>query len=69
VILIWIYYTSAILYIGAEYTEVYSEAIGSRIEPADYAVHVQQTEIKEVVAVLPPQHPEVNRNFDSEGKD
>jgi membrane protein len=61
VVLVWIYYTSAILYIGAEYTEVYSEAIGSKIEPAEYAVHVQQMEIKEVVDVLPPQHPGISR--------
>ena len=26
VILVWIYYTSAILYIGAEFTQVYAEA-------------------------------------------
>jgi membrane protein len=46
IILVWIYYTAAILYIGAEYTQVYAEAIGSKIEPADYAVLVRQTEIK-----------------------
>jgi len=63
VILVWIYYTSAILYIGAEYTQVYAEAIGSRIEPADYAVHVQQTEIEKVVAKLPPQNPEISGNL------
>src|ERR1700743_482449 len=32
VILLWIYYTSAILFIGAEFTQVYAEAIGNRIE-------------------------------------
>lgn len=59
VILVWIYYTSAILYIGAEFTQVYAEAIGSRIEPADYAVHVQQTEVEHVVKTLPAQNPEL----------
>ena len=59
VILVWIYYTSAILYIGAEFTEVYAEARGSDIEPADYAVHVQQTEIEHEVDKLPPQNPEL----------
>ncbi len=33
------------LYIGAEFTQVYAEASGSRIEPAEYAVSVQQTEV------------------------
>ncbi|MDB5011680.1 MAG: ribonuclease [Mucilaginibacter sp.] len=59
VILLWIYYTSAILYIGAEFTQVYAEAIGSQIEPAEYAVHVQQTEVEKVVDNLPPQNPEI----------
>jgi len=59
VILVWIYYTSAILYIGAEFTEVYAEASGSDIEPADYAVHVQQTEIEREVNKLPPQNPDL----------
>jgi membrane protein len=59
IILLWIYYTAAILYIGAEFTQVYAEAIGSRIEPAEYAVHVQQTEVESVVKCLPPQNPEL----------
>ena len=59
VILVWIYYTAAILYIGAEFTQVYAEAIGSKIEPADYAVHIQQTEIEAVVKDLPAQNPQL----------
>ncbi|WP_426669865.1 YihY/virulence factor BrkB family protein [Mucilaginibacter sp. McL0603] len=57
VILVWIYYTSAILYIGAEFTQVYAEAMGRSIEPAEYAVHVEQTEVEEEVTNLPPQNP------------
>lgn len=57
VILVWIYYTSAILYIGAEFTQVYAEAMGSSIEPAEYAVHVEQTEVEQEVDNLPPQNP------------
>ncbi|MBK0380200.1 YihY/virulence factor BrkB family protein [Mucilaginibacter segetis] len=59
VILVWIYYTAAILYMGAEFTQVYAEAIGSRIEPADYAVHVKQTEVERVVKDLPAQNPQL----------
>ena len=59
VILVWIYYTSAILYIGAEFTQVYAEAIGSKIEPAPYAVYVRQTEIESAVKELPPQNPQL----------
>ncbi|GAA4337482.1 YihY/virulence factor BrkB family protein [Mucilaginibacter gynuensis] len=59
IILVWIYYTAAILYIGAEFTQVYAEANGSHIEPADYAVHVQQTEVERNVKEIPPQNPEL----------
>ncbi|MHB8206080.1 YihY/virulence factor BrkB family protein [Mucilaginibacter sp.] len=63
VILTWIYYTSAILYIGAEFTQVYAEAIGSKIEPAEYAVAVKQTEIEMEVTKLPPQNPDIKDNL------
>ncbi len=56
VILVWVYYTAAILYFGAEFTQVYAEYKGVKIEPAEYAVHVQQTEVERDVAVLPPQN-------------
>ncbi len=69
VILVWIYYTAAILYVGAEFTEVYAEAKGSKIEPAEYAVYVQQTEHEQVVKVLPPQNPELQGNLKDIGKD
>ncbi len=60
VILAWIYYTASILYIGAEFTQVYAEAIGSDIEPAEYAVSVQQTEVEKVVTSLPAQNPQIS---------
>ena len=63
VILTWIYYTSAILYIGAEFTQVYAEAIGSKIEPAEYAVAIKQTEIEMDVAKLPAQNPDIKGNL------
>jgi membrane protein len=63
VILVWIYYTAAILYIGAEFTQVYAEAIGSQIEPAEYAVSVQQTEVEKTVTNLPPQNPGIKGNL------
>lgn len=53
VILVWVYYTAAILYFGAVFTRVYAEYTGARIEPADYAVYVEQFEKEKVVTVLP----------------
>jgi membrane protein len=72
VILVWIYYTAAILYIGAEFTQVYAEARGSHIEPADYAVVVQQTEVERQTKAMPLQNPELGGALkcddDKEGK-
>jgi len=54
IILVWVYYTAAILYFGAEFTKVYAEYIGSKIEPADYAVYIEQHELERTNGVLPP---------------
>lgn len=67
VILIWIYYTAAILYIGAEYTQVYAEALGCRIEPAEYAVAVRQTEVEVEVKTMPVQNPEIKNELKPKG--
>jgi membrane protein len=53
VILTWIYYTAAILYFGAEFTQAYANRLGIRIEPADYAVYVEQTERERDVKSIP----------------
>lgn len=66
VILVWIYYTSAILYIGAEFTQVYAEAIGSKIEPAPYAVYIRHTEVEANVKELPPQNPQLEGELKEE---
>lgn len=55
VILIWVYYTAAILFFGAEFTQVYADCYGGKIKPAEYAVHVLQIEEEKKVAVLPHQ--------------
>lgn len=55
VILTWVYYTAAILYFGAEFTQVYAEKFGTSIRPAPYAVHVVQQEEEVEVDKLPPQ--------------
>lgn len=53
VILLWVYYTAAILYFGAEFTLAYANHLGVQIQPADYAVYVEQTERERDVAVIP----------------
>jgi len=58
VILLWIYYTSIILYFGAEFTQAYAEKYDNGIRPSKYAVHTKITIVEQKVDVLPPQHPE-----------
>lgn len=58
VILLWVYYTSIILYFGAEFTQAYAEKYAKGIMPSKYAVHTKIVVIEKKVDVLPPQHPE-----------
>ena len=53
IILLWVYYTAAILYFGAEFTRAYANFLGIRIRPAEYAVYVEQTEREMETNVLP----------------
>ena len=45
-ILVWVYYSAAILYFGAVFTHVWVKTKGSRIYPNDYAVWVQEIEVE-----------------------
>ncbi|MBC7829209.1 MAG: YihY/virulence factor BrkB family protein [Chitinophagaceae bacterium] len=47
-ILSWVYYSSLILYFGAEFTKVYAIETGSRIVPNDTAVFIIKKEAKEI---------------------
>jgi membrane protein len=46
VILLWIYYSSIILYFGAEFTKAYAAEFGGRILPSKYAVWVKLIEVE-----------------------
>lgn len=48
VILVWVYYTSIILYLGAEFTKIYSREQGKGIRPNEQAVYIIKTESKEL---------------------
>ncbi|WP_312747063.1 YihY/virulence factor BrkB family protein [Sphingobacterium multivorum] len=53
-ILLWVYYTAAILYFGAIYTREYATVMGIPIEPSQYAVHVETQVIERNVTEIPP---------------
>jgi membrane protein len=42
VILVWVYYSAQIFLFGAEFTFVYSNRYGSRIQPSQYAVFIEE---------------------------
>lgn len=54
VLLVWIYYTAAILYVGASFTRAYAEHYGIRIAPAEFAVHVEERETEVETDHVPP---------------
>jgi membrane protein len=45
-LLLWVYYSSQILLFGAEFTQVYSDRAGRGVEPSEYAVRVQTSEME-----------------------
>jgi membrane protein len=48
VLLTWVYYSSMILYYGAEFTKVYTINIGKSIKPYDTAVYIVKHETREI---------------------
>ena len=46
IVVLWVYYSAVILYLGAIYTRVYAIHKGSHIYPNKYAVWVEQKEIE-----------------------
>jgi membrane protein len=52
IILVWVYYSAVILYLGAEFTKVYAKLHGGKIYPNEYAVWIKTEEIQVANAVL-----------------
>ncbi len=48
IILVWVYYSSMILYFGAEFTKMYALQAGSGIRPKDTAVFIIKKEAMEI---------------------
>lgn len=48
IILSWVYYSSIILYFGAEFTKVYALSVGRGVKPYDNAVFIIKREAKEL---------------------
>jgi len=52
VLLLWIYFSSIVLYSGAEFTKCYAIKFGSEIKPNDYAVAIQPLELESSTKTL-----------------
>lgn len=46
ILLLWVYYSAIILYLGAEYAMAWSAHKGSALQPNDYAVSLKKVEIE-----------------------
>lgn len=62
VILVWIYYSSMILYLGAEFTKAYLLRYVSAIHPNQYAMTVQKMEVDKGSASIQQAEKEVHSN-------
>ena len=47
ILLLWTYYSSIILYFGAEFTKAYALKYGEEIHPSEYAVTTREVEIEQ----------------------
>lgn len=42
ILLLWVYFSSILLFFGAEFTQVYARKYGRNIQPSEYAVRIQR---------------------------
>ena len=61
ILLLWVYYSSVILYFGAEFTKAYATEYGTQIRPNKYAVWVKHVEVEEGKATLKQQEQKKER--------
>ena len=46
IIMVWVYYSAVILFLGAEFTKVYAKLHGGKIYPNEYAIWIKTKEIQ-----------------------
>lgn len=52
IIMVWVYYSSMILYLGAEFTKVYAKLYGGKILPNEYSIWIKTEETQVANPVL-----------------
>jgi membrane protein len=68
VLLLWVYYSSVILYFGAEFTKAWAACYGGRIVPSKYAVWVKQVEVEKEGGSLKGMEEEKRRDNEETGE-
>lgn len=56
IILLWVYYSAAILYFGAAFTRAYALHKGSNIFPNEYAVWIKEVELENIASIRAPKN-------------
>lgn len=67
VLLLWVYYSSVILYFGAEFTKAYAAKYGGAIHPSKYAVWVKNIEVEQKNGSLKQQEEHKQQQNDTTG--
>lgn len=67
VLLLWVYYSSVILYFGAEFTKAWAIHYGGAIHPNQYAVWVKNVEVEEKHGSLKDQEQQKKEQNESTG--
>jgi membrane protein len=67
ILLVWVYYSSIILYFGAEFTKAYAVTYGGLIQPDQYAVWIKQIEVEDETGSL--KYQEQKKKEENKGTD
>jgi membrane protein len=62
VLLVWIYYSTQLVLMGAEFTRAYANQFGSHVEPSDNAVAVPKTPLARLAAETEIKQGEIPRS-------
>jgi membrane protein len=69
ILLLWVYYSSIILYFGAEFTKAWATEYGTPIHPNEYAVWVKHIEVEEESGTLRQQEKQKQKENNQTGDD
>jgi membrane protein len=66
VLLLWVYYSSFILYFGAEFTKAYAMEYGAPIHPSKYAVTMKAVEVETNAATVQAKEKQIDKTMNAD---